>query len=124
MAQVTIEKIEMPVNDPDAFKQDRQPFSPTGKQLADLSRSAKCHADVFKDGAGKDALAAITMAAQVAATIAAAEVQAMVPAPPADPGPGTCWNCGHTLFETIRTEHNTTKRCYKCAAKYVTQRNS
>ena len=117
MAQVTIEKIEMPVNDPDAFKQDRQPFSPTGKQLADLSRSAKCHADVFKDGAGKDALMAIVKAAQQSTPAAA-------PVAPADPGPGTCWNCGHTLFETIRTEHNTTKRCYKCAAKYVTQRNS
>ena len=117
MAQANIE--ETPANDPDKIAAPPLLFTPTGKQLADLSRSAKCHADVFKDGAGKDALMAIVKAAQEEMPAIAPE-----PATPADPGPGTCWNCGHTLFETIRTEHNTTKRCYKCAAKYVTQRNS
>ena len=117
MAQANIE--ETPANDPDKIAAPPLLFTPTGKQLADLARTAKCHADVFRDGAGKDALMAIVRAAQQSMPAVAPE-----PTAPSDPGPGTCWNCGHTLFETIRTEHNTTKRCYKCAAKYVTQRNS
>lgn len=122
MAQVNIEKTETPANDPSkvtlppvAFK----PFVPTGKQLAELSRAAKCDAHVFKDGAGKDALAAIVKAAMET-----------VPAPPAPTeegkplsadAPRFCWRCGaddwvHHPAEATRK----TVRCQRCGARYVT----
>ena len=118
MAQVTIEKIEMPVNDPDAFKQDRQPFSPTGKQLADLSRAAKCHADVFKDGAGKDALASIVNAAQQSMPVP-------VPAPAQADHPRVCWRCGADDWEHWPAQALVkTVRCIRCSAKYITPKKT
>ena len=88
-------------------------FTPTGKQLTDLARAAKCHADVFREGAGKEALDTIVKAAL-----------ASVP-PPAESkptGPGICWRCKGAVFETVDTGATIIKRCIGCAAKYVTQR--
>jgi hypothetical protein len=118
MAQ-EIQKTETRANDPDKItvKPDEKVkpplFTPTGKQLADLATAAKCHANVFKDGAGKEALDAIVKAA----------LDSMPPAvPPRADGPGKCWRCKGEVFETVDTGATIIKRCIGCAAKYVTQR--
>lgn len=89
-------------------------FTPTGKQLSELARAAKCHADVFKDGAGKDALGSIIAGAMAA-----------VPAPVAPPevplSPSTCWKCGAVdQWEVQAQGTQTIRRCTGCGAKYIT----
>ena len=92
-------------------------FTPTGKQLAELARAAKCHADVFKDGAGKDALAAIIAAAL--ASIPSVEEKPESPKP--EHSPGACWKCGAVdQWETQVQGTQTIRRCTGCGSKYIT----
>jgi hypothetical protein len=97
---------------------EAQPFAPTGKQLAELARAAKCHADVFKDGAGKDALAAIIVAALASTPTT---VTAGIPKP--EHSPGACWKCGAVdQWETQAQGTQTIRRCTGCGSKYITPR--
>ena len=97
-----------------------QPFIPTGKQLAELARAAKCHTDVFKDGAGKEALAAIITAA-LASTVVATAVEAFQSKP--EHSPGACWKCGRAdQWETQAQGTQTIRRCTGCGSKYITPR--
>src|SRR5208283_2824129 len=93
MAQVEIQKTETTANDPDKVVVTPPVlFAPTGKQLAELARAAKCHADVFRDGAGKDALSAIVRAAQEA--VPALSAPAEKGKPLSADAPRFCWRCG------------------------------
>ena len=97
---------------------EAQPFIPTGKQLAELARAAKCHADVFKDGAGRDALAAI-----IAAALASVPVAAPAEVPKPEHSPGACWKCGRAdQWETQAQGTQTIRRCTGCGSKYITPR--
>ena len=86
-------------------------YSPTGRQLADLARAAKCNVDVFKEGSGADALAAIVKAAQDAVQVA----------PAAGDHPQSCWRCKSTEFDRHAEQGTVVSvRCIQCGAKYST----
>ena len=123
MAQVNIDRLEIvkteaATNDPDKIAALPLLFAPTGKQLAELSRSAKCHADVFRDGAGKDALMAIVRAAQQSLPVP-------VPAPAQADHPRVCWRCGADDWEHWPAQALVkTVRCIRCSAKYITPKKT
>lgn len=94
-------------------------FAPTGRQLAELAKAAKCHVDVLKAGDGKVALDAIVVAAQAAVQPAPQTEEKITQ----DGSPGACWKCGHAnQWETQRQETQTIKRCTACGSKYITPR--
>jgi hypothetical protein len=94
-------------------------FEPTGKQLAELAKAAKCHANMFKEGAGKEALDAI-VAAAIAAAVPEGEAGEQTDDKPKH-SPAKCWRCGGRDWQYQQHEQSrTTVICIACGTKCVT----